>query len=312
MFFSSKSIIDYTETVNQQHPETALSIKGERKCNLSSEVLNCYKGSNREMFCDFTVVVEDREFPCHRFVLNACSGFFEALLRSDMKERRENRVAIQGISPDTFELILDAIYTGSDVRSLETIQDIWKAAHQLQIKFLVQLCEDFIKENLNERNAYEMYTWAQLLSSENIVNFILTFMATQCYSFDSATFAKIKYEDFRRIMQIQKSTGCVDFKIETILKWCCQKDNVFSLGTERLQLLSTLFKEVDLAQASNECLATIMTNKCVLANTEVITAVNFHASKKLVEQNHLLRGYYLMRMDKQVERNANCAHCMKT
>ncbi|XP_055869156.1 kelch-like protein 24 [Biomphalaria glabrata] len=132
-----------------------ISKKNDRQLKIAKDVLNCFsQGSNREMFCDFIVVVEEREFPCHRFVLSACSTFFEALLRSDMKESRQKRVVVKGMSPDIFKLILDVIYSGSDVLTPKTIIEIWKAAHQLQIVFLMSLCEDFIQENLNEANCY--------------------------------------------------------------------------------------------------------------------------------------------------------------
>ncbi|KAI8777862.1 kelch protein 40b, partial [Biomphalaria glabrata] len=109
-----------------------ISKKNDRQLKITKDVLNCFsQGSNREMFCDFIVVVEEREFPCHRFVLSACSTFFEALLRSDMKESRQKRVVVKGMSPDIFKLILDVIYSGSDVLTPKTIIEIWKAAHQL-------------------------------------------------------------------------------------------------------------------------------------------------------------------------------------
>ncbi|KAK7009234.1 Kelch repeat and BTB domain-containing protein A55 [Biomphalaria glabrata] len=97
----------------------------------------------------------------------------------------------------------------------------------------MSLCEDFIRENLNEANCYKMYRQAQLLQSKKIVNLALQYMAKNLYNFArSEMFKKIEFKGFIKMLQFQQPTVCVDFKIETIVDWCCQKDSTASAGSE--------------------------------------------------------------------------------
>jgi len=40
---------------------------------------------HEKSYCDFKLIADDEEFPCHRVVLAAVSPFFETMFNSDMK-----------------------------------------------------------------------------------------------------------------------------------------------------------------------------------------------------------------------------------
>ncbi|KAK0044906.1 kelch-like protein 40b [Biomphalaria pfeifferi] len=86
-------------------------------------MLSCSQVFARDKFCDFTIYIGDFEFPCHRFVLNVCSQFFEALLRSDMKETIEMSTTVHGISADIFRLVLDAMYGDSSALTADSMTE---------------------------------------------------------------------------------------------------------------------------------------------------------------------------------------------
>ncbi|KAK0048947.1 kelch-like protein 40 [Biomphalaria pfeifferi] len=101
---------------------------------------------------DFTVTLDTTKFECHRFLLAACSGFFRGLFRSGMKETELKCVTVENISSETFELILETLYTANDVLTNDNVIDIWEAAHQLQIYFLITECEEFAIATLSLDN----------------------------------------------------------------------------------------------------------------------------------------------------------------
>ncbi|KAK0048945.1 kelch repeat and BTB domain-containing protein 3 [Biomphalaria pfeifferi] len=115
---------------------------------------------------DFTVTLGTTKFGCHRFLLAACSGFFRGLFRSGMKETELKCVTVENISNKTFELILETLYTGRGVLTNDSIIDIWEAAQQLQIPFLITECEDFAKATLSLDNYIEYYKTAKLFNSK--------------------------------------------------------------------------------------------------------------------------------------------------
>ncbi|KAH9490567.1 hypothetical protein Btru_034132 [Bulinus truncatus] len=194
----------------------------EKRSKIALGVLSCFSlGSNREMFCDFTVAIDDFEFPCHRFVLNACSGFFEGMFRCDMRESREMRVILQGMSPDIFRLILDVLYGGCDVVNAENVIQMWHAANQLQISFLIAMYENFVMENNTASNFYETYKHGQDLCSTKVIEFIFNFIAENFYAVtNSESFTLIKYEDLLQLLGDMRVKECCDFQIDAILKWC--------------------------------------------------------------------------------------------
>jgi hypothetical protein len=66
---------------------------------------------------DLTIVVEDRRFPVHRFLLMAKSKYWRALLSTKYKEGSQDVITLQDIDPDVFaefiNLIYDKPYTSS-------------------------------------------------------------------------------------------------------------------------------------------------------------------------------------------------------
>ncbi|KAH9490570.1 hypothetical protein Btru_034136 [Bulinus truncatus] len=266
-----------------QHADDILN---KTNIRLQQGVFQCVsRGSNRGMFCDFTVVVEGLEFPCHKFVLNACSGFFEALLRSDMKERQENKVTIHGISKEIFKMILDAVYIGSDILTQQNMVDTWNAAHQLQIDFLMSECEDFVTKNINSVNCCSIYFNAVLLQSAKVCDFVLSYMVKHFFSFAvSANFSVLEYEVFLQMLQNKELPVCVDFQVEAILKWCGiengdrKQHQLCQDKSHNMVYLGYLLQAVDLSQVSKQCLANLLRNPAIQENKQAVSLVNTQAA----------------------------------
>ncbi|KAH9490568.1 hypothetical protein Btru_034134 [Bulinus truncatus] len=234
-------------------------------------------------FCDFTVVVEGVEVKCHRFILNACSGFFEALF---MCERREKRVTIQGISFEIFMLILNDIYSGFNILTVENMLDVWKASHQLMIDYLTTKCEYFIIENISEENVFPIYFVAKQLVSDNVKHCLSNYMTSNFSSIVlSDSLAQLEYEDFLNILENIEQEGNFNVQhIQAILKWSGaieKKAHCNKKYSPNLKKLKSLILALDLSKASPECLAAIMTNEFIINDQELITEINKHVAKFL-------------------------------
>ncbi|XP_059138868.1 kelch-like protein 40b [Physella acuta] len=290
--------------------------------HIAEEVCRCFD-KNKENYTDFTVNVGDTKFNCHKFVLSSCSGFFEALMRTDMREKSESSCTIEGISPEIFGLILDCIYKGKDVLDMENMLDMWHASNQLQIKFLVSLCENFVKKSVNLQNYWEIFTDAKLLDSINVTTRVKQFMVKNFEKIvESNDFMQLSFDDFKFILMHSWSISA-DIIVESVLKWTnvddfyllhepkyfikapntesnnchlkslCRKGNISKSDQfmEASYLLSRLLVYVPLEGASDECLNKLMNNKFVLANDYSITRVNrivasrFTLEKIKTEQN---------------------------
>ena len=62
---------------------------------------------------DFIVKCEDKQFHVHQKILKERSTYFEALLRNEYKEKRENLLKIDDFGPDLVEMFLRYLYNGA-------------------------------------------------------------------------------------------------------------------------------------------------------------------------------------------------------
>ncbi|KAI8770747.1 kelch protein 40 [Biomphalaria glabrata] len=170
---------------------------------------------------DFTVTLGTTKFGCHRFLLAACSGFFKGLFRSGMIETKLKCVTIDDISYETFELILETLYTGHDVLTNDNVIDIWRAAHQLQIPFLIKECEEFAVSTLSLNNYIEYYKIAKLFESKEVLDIVWPFMLKNANSFfQTNLFFELQISDVLRLIQSQDlETTSEDDVVHAVLKW---------------------------------------------------------------------------------------------
>ncbi|XP_059159784.1 kelch repeat and BTB domain-containing protein 3-like [Physella acuta] len=280
---------------------------------MAAGVFTCIgEKESRERFTDFTVVVQDVIFRCHRFILSACSKFFEALLRTDMKETSEGTVALGGMEPATFSLILDVLYAGANILTTENMFVVWHAANQLQIDFLIKTCEEFVIKNMTSSNCWTVYDEATKLDSAKVLRDVRKYLAVNLADvIVSDSIMCLSLDDIIGILQHQSRTVCTDFSVFCLLRWACaETDSIRVLfkathphhvmmkqkynhqGTQevtcipqlspvdtetavyRRSCLSQLLDKVDLTQASVDCLTYLMTNEFVADHRDAILRVN--------------------------------------
>ncbi|CAL1548634.1 unnamed protein product, partial [Lymnaea stagnalis] len=169
---------------------------------------------------DFVVKIEDTEIKCHRFILS-CSKYFCEHFRSGIKEVTDGRDPLRGISCDTFKLILEALYTGINVVTKDNAIAIWFASIQLQIDFMIELCEKMVVKMLSLDNFEEIYRNAKLINSKQIIGAIPNFVKMHFVQVRRMkTFYELPYRQFLNIVRDQKLVAeCEDLVLESIMEW---------------------------------------------------------------------------------------------
>ena len=118
---------------------------------------------------DVVVVAGEAEFPCHQVVLASASDFFKTAL-TDMREAREGKIALQGVSEGVFSALLTSIYQQKNVLTDDNLFDIWAAADMLQMRFLiaqcVEKCNEMFDTKLSTENCVEYLTQVSLLDQK--------------------------------------------------------------------------------------------------------------------------------------------------
>ncbi|KAK6963064.1 kelch-like protein 40 [Biomphalaria glabrata] len=145
-----------------------------------------------------------------------------------MKETESKCVTGEDISSETFELILETLYTGHGVLTNDNVIDIWRAAHQLQIPFLITECEEFAKTSLSLNNYIEYYKLAKLFDSKEVTEVIWSFILKNADSFfQTDFFFEMQISD---VMKLIKSRDLEiiseDLVVIALFKWVEFKPHV--------------------------------------------------------------------------------------
>ncbi|XP_059160842.1 uncharacterized protein LOC131944306 isoform X1 [Physella acuta] len=126
--------------------------------------------------CDFTIMVEGTEFKSHREILSSTSNYFDALFRSNMRETKEGRVELQGMTSETFAVVLNFIHQRVHGLTTDNIDDIWDAANRLDIGIYLKEIEHFVIDNLSIDNLWHFYLKSVDFNSIQVKEGSLTFM----------------------------------------------------------------------------------------------------------------------------------------
>ncbi|GFO38885.1 kelch-like protein 25 [Plakobranchus ocellatus] len=171
---------------------------------------------------DVTIKVENETFPCHRFILSANSGFFEAMFRSGMREALDGQVELKkNISAETFRMIRDYIYFGTDILTEENVMQVWHASNQLQIEFLYESCNQLLKKILSKENCIDIYINSKLLNSTALSDLAIKQVVVKFESL-AKTEAILRLDgwDMEKLVKDDNlKVESEDIVVKTILRW---------------------------------------------------------------------------------------------
>lgn len=118
----------------------------------------------RRLFTDVVLLVEGREFHCHRAVLSANSIYFWTMFCIGLNESHQDTVGIKGVSADTMDCVLDYMYGGSRAILEDNVQSLLEAADLFQMTGLRGNCERFLEEQLDPCNCLGILSFAHSYS----------------------------------------------------------------------------------------------------------------------------------------------------
>ncbi len=98
--------------------------------------------------CDVELQAENQTLPAHRAVLAAASPFFKAMFIGNFKEATEKVIQVKDISFSTLQEIVSSIYTTHVNITNENVQDIFCAAHVMELERIYKKCKRWMLENI--------------------------------------------------------------------------------------------------------------------------------------------------------------------
>ncbi|XP_017261917.1 kelch-like protein 40b [Kryptolebias marmoratus] len=112
---------------------------------------------------DCVLKIRNKEFPCHRLVLCACSAYFRAIFLSDLEESKKREVVLEDVEPGVMGLILKYLYTSVINVTEQNVQDIFAVANVLQIPSIFTVCVSFLQKRLSLSNCLAVFRLGLML-----------------------------------------------------------------------------------------------------------------------------------------------------
>ncbi|XP_029384792.1 kelch-like protein 40b [Echeneis naucrates] len=116
-----------------------------------------------EKLVDCVLKIKDREFPCHRLVLCACSSYFRSIFLSDLEESKKREIVLEDVEPGVMGLILKYLYTSKINVTEQNVQDIFAVANIYQIPSIFTVCVSFLQKRLSLSNCLAIFRLGLML-----------------------------------------------------------------------------------------------------------------------------------------------------
>ncbi|XP_053268315.1 kelch-like protein 40b [Pleuronectes platessa] len=112
---------------------------------------------------DCVLKIKDKEFPCHRLVLCACSSYFRSIFLSDLDESKKKEIVLEDVEPGVMGLILKYLYTSKINVTEQNVQDIFAVANVYQIPSIFTVCVSFLQKRLSLSNCLAIFRLGLML-----------------------------------------------------------------------------------------------------------------------------------------------------
>ncbi|XP_060567211.1 kelch-like protein 13 [Ruditapes philippinarum] len=201
----------------------------------------------QETFCDYVLVAEGQEFKVHRVVMASCSDYFKVMLTGEMRESREGKVDLKGVSANGLKVVVDFAYTGIMGLTVDNVEEVLSAATHLQVTDAVELCSRYIESSITIENCVDILNLSELYSLTSTHRVSQDFMLE---NFElvakSGQYHKLTHKQLSLLLAENGLQVASEFHLfELVLRWMKMKK-------EREQYVAELMKNVRLPLLSGE------------------------------------------------------------
>ncbi|KAL6473130.1 hypothetical protein MHYP_G00193180 [Metynnis hypsauchen] len=203
------------------------------------QVLNAFRQS--ATFTDVVLLVEGREFPCHRASLCASSRYFRSMFTGQMRESRQSVVPLKEVSAAAMEHLLDFIYEGRVRLQEESVHRVYQAADLLDVPALSRACVDFLEQRVRPSNCLGLIDFAGLYSIESLLERCqgLLYQDFEMVS-KQEEFLELPLEKVLELLDSEKLQVEEEVLVEVALRWVYHRQN------QRTTALKTLLERLRL------------------------------------------------------------------
>ncbi|CAH2305713.1 kelch 41 [Pelobates cultripes] len=114
-------------------------------------------------FVDCFLKAGDKNLPCHKLILAACSPYFREFFLSEESEEKKKNVELDNVDPNVLESILKYLYSADIELNDGNVQDIFALASRFQIPSVFTVCVTYLQRRLSPANCLAIFRLGLLL-----------------------------------------------------------------------------------------------------------------------------------------------------
>uniref|UniRef100_A0A1A9ZYG2 Kelch-like protein diablo n=1 Tax=Glossina pallidipes TaxID=7398 RepID=A0A1A9ZYG2_GLOPL len=163
------------------------------------DVLN--KQRQEGKLCDFILEAEDELFHVHKTLLVTVSPYFVAMFQDDVRKNADERIKLTGVDAVALKAIVDYMYTGEITITEGSVQALLSASDLLQIDWLKNQCELFLKRRVKSTNCFGIWRVADMYSCKELFHYCNKYILL-CFPrlVDTKEFLTLSFDELKMII----------------------------------------------------------------------------------------------------------------
>ncbi|NP_001085193.1 kelch-like protein 30 isoform X1 [Xenopus laevis] len=125
---------------------------------------------------DVILVVQGREFPCHRAVLALCSQYFHAMFTGDFQESISAQVEIKEVDPEVMETLIDFSYTGRLTINQGNVEGLIRTSNLLSFPAVRKVCSRYLQQQMDATNCLGIWEFGETHGCPEVAAKALSFL----------------------------------------------------------------------------------------------------------------------------------------
>ncbi|XP_076807799.1 kelch-like protein 36 isoform X1 [Clavelina lepadiformis] len=242
----------------------------------TTELLD-YANENRQngRFSDVSLIVEDQTIRANRMVLSCYCQYFDRMFTTEMREKYQDDIVLNGITKESMELLIEFIYTGRIVIKKENVCNLLSASDMLGVPDVRESCLEFLECSINSQTALFLLSLADLYRSEDVKQRAFDFIEEHLEEIIlSDEFKKLEMDKMCLFVNEYKASQMTTFKAFT--SWIRED------YSNRREHFSTLFCSLELNKMPRDFLEDVVScEELVQEHFECVKLL----SKTLVEKS---------------------------
>nr|XP_002125111.1 kelch-like protein 12 isoform X1 [Ciona intestinalis] len=200
-------------------------------------------------FNDITIHFEKKLIRANKMVLSCYSEYFNAMFNTELDEKYKDDVEVHGVEPESFEKLVDFMYTGKININTNNVCELLAVCDYLQVLAVKELCIRYLSKMMSPQNCITIQVLADRFTIPQITEqFNKCFVTNYQQVVSSKHFKKLSKDDVIKLLQSTHGKVSSDLLYKAVMNWV-----KLDLASNE-NYLSEIIKFVDFYQMSPKML----------------------------------------------------------